>query len=113
MRTLGRVGKRICAGCAVAALLVGCDLVSSATNVANEVSAAAVELEGALGEKPLTGFNLYNGKLTYVAFIFNANKMSEKRVDEIRKRCDEAIDHHFSSRPGSVRVTLEWVPQKR
>ena len=86
-------------------LLASCGSISETQNQSN---AAAAMLEKELGSKPQVGFNIHNGALARVTFIFDGSKIGDVQVKELEERTRRALAASFKERPKVVQVMVQW-----
>ena len=87
-------------------LLVACESVKE-TQAQAEVAAAAFEKE--IGAKPRVGWNIYNGKLVQVTFVFESDKIAKYTVRDLENRAIRIVATSFKSPPSQITVSATWA----
>jgi len=96
---------KVIASIAIALLLSACESVTEA-NAQAEEAAAAFERE--IGTRPFVGWNIYNGKLVQVTFLFESDKIANYTVRDLENRAIRIVATSFKSTPSQITISATW-----
>jgi hypothetical protein len=86
-------------------LLMACE---AATEVQAQADAAAAAFEREIGAKPFVAWNVNNGNLQSVNFIFDGDKITQRKIGDMENRAVRIVATSFKMRPAQVMVSARW-----
>jgi hypothetical protein len=98
--------KRFALSFLTAVLLASCGVAETITEMNEQASRTADELEGSLGTRPHIGWNVNNGTLTYVNVYFENIDDRSVSVAELSDQVKTAVAETIEQTPAELVVSV-------
>ena len=96
---------------AVAISLSACNVAESFKETQAQSDTVAVQLEKALGAKPMVGWNIHNNDLASVNVVFESEQVSHMTIAQLQPVVQRAVAAGFKKQPRLLLIGVQVLSQ--